>query len=121
MAPPSSRQAQELRVKETDRIAAIAHNLRVDGRTGDRVERRPRDSWPGRRLRGGRVASFGDHRIVMAFAIAGTFRRRRNHHPGRRVRGNFLSRFQKRARRIHDRKTRPGKHTGDRIALARAG
>jgi 3-phosphoshikimate 1-carboxyvinyltransferase len=29
------RQAQELRVKETDRIAAIAHNLRVMGRASD--------------------------------------------------------------------------------------
>jgi len=66
------RQAQELRVKETDRIAAIAHNLRVMGaqviELGDGLE--IHGPAP---LRGGRVASFGDHRIAMAFAIAGLF------------------------------------------------
>jgi 3-phosphoshikimate 1-carboxyvinyltransferase len=64
--------AQELRVKETDRIAAIAHNLRVMGaqviELGDGME--IHGPAP---LRGGRVASFGDHRIAMAFAIAGLF------------------------------------------------
>ncbi|PYK76009.1 MAG: 3-phosphoshikimate 1-carboxyvinyltransferase [Verrucomicrobia bacterium] len=66
------RQAQELRVKETDRIAAIAHNLRVMGaqviELGDGLE--IHGPAP---LRGGRVASFGDHRIAMAFAVAGLF------------------------------------------------
>jgi 3-phosphoshikimate 1-carboxyvinyltransferase len=66
------RHAQELRVKETDRIAAIAHNLRVMGaqviELGDGLE--IHGPAP---LRGGRVASFGDHRIAMAFAIAGLF------------------------------------------------
>jgi 3-phosphoshikimate 1-carboxyvinyltransferase len=66
------RQAQELRVKETDRIAAIAHNLRAMGaqvvELADGLEIHGRAD-----LRGARVASFGDHRIAMAFAIAGMF------------------------------------------------
>ena len=66
------RHAQELRVKETDRIAAIAHNLRAMGaqviELNDGLEIHGRGS-----LRGARVASFGDHRIAMAFAIAGLF------------------------------------------------
>ena len=66
------RQAQELRVKETDRIAAIAHNLRAMGaqvtEQSDGLEIQGRAA-----LRGARVASFGDHRIAMAFAIAGMF------------------------------------------------
>lgn len=66
------RQAEELRVKETDRIAAIAHNLRAMGaqviELNDGLEIHGRAS-----LRGARVASFGDHRIAMAFAIAGMF------------------------------------------------
>jgi 3-phosphoshikimate 1-carboxyvinyltransferase len=66
------RNAQELRVKETDRIAAIAHNLRSMGaqviELNDGLEIHGRGS-----LRGARVPSFGDHRIAMAFAIAGLF------------------------------------------------
>src|SRR5450432_425747 len=66
------RHAQELRVKETDRIAAIAHNLRIMGaqviEMNDGLEIHGRGS-----LRGARVASFGDHRIAMAFAVAGMF------------------------------------------------
>jgi 3-phosphoshikimate 1-carboxyvinyltransferase len=66
------RHAQELRVKETDRIAAIAHNLRAMGvqvtELSDGLEIQGRAE-----LRGARVASFGDHRIAMAFAVAGMF------------------------------------------------
>ena len=66
------RHAQELRVKETDRIAAIAHNLRAMGaqviELNDGLEIHGRGS-----LRGARVPSFGDHRIAMAFAVAGLF------------------------------------------------
>jgi 3-phosphoshikimate 1-carboxyvinyltransferase len=66
------RQAQELRVKETDRIAAIAHNLRAMGT--EVIELQDGLEIHGRaELRGARVASFGDHRIAMAFAIAGMF------------------------------------------------
>src|SRR5204862_3176505 len=68
----SSRHAEELRVKETDRIAAIAHNLRAMG--AEVVEQKDGLEIHGRaELRGARVASFGDHRIAMAFAVAGMF------------------------------------------------
>ena len=66
------RQAQELRVKETDRIAAIAHNLRVMGAQVIELSDGLEIHGPAP-LRGGRVASFGDHRIAMAFAVAGLF------------------------------------------------
>jgi 3-phosphoshikimate 1-carboxyvinyltransferase len=63
------RDAAELRVKETDRIKAIADNLRRMG-----VEVRTTESTleiPGKqKLRGATIDSFGDHRIAMAFAIA---------------------------------------------------
>jgi len=62
--------AQELRVKESDRIAAVAGNLR---RMGAEVEEFP-DGLAVRgkqRLRGADVDSYGDHRIAMAFAVAG--------------------------------------------------
>jgi 3-phosphoshikimate 1-carboxyvinyltransferase len=66
------RHAQELRVKETDRIAAIAHNLRSMGaqviELSDGLEIHGRAP-----LHGARLSSFGDHRIAMAFAIAGLF------------------------------------------------
>jgi 3-phosphoshikimate 1-carboxyvinyltransferase len=66
------RHAQELRVKETDRIAAIAHNLRSMG--AQVVELSDGLEIHGRaRLHGTRLSSFGDHRIAMAFAIAGLF------------------------------------------------
>ncbi len=68
--PTIIRHAQELRVKETDRIAAIAHNLRAMGaqviELNDGLEIHGRGG-----LRGARVPSFGDHRIAMAFTIAG--------------------------------------------------
>ncbi|MDR5693792.1 MAG: 3-phosphoshikimate 1-carboxyvinyltransferase [Armatimonadota bacterium] len=61
--------AGELRVKESDRLAAIAIGLRALGIT---VEELPEGLViRGGRFRGGRVHSFGDHRIAMAFAIAG--------------------------------------------------
>jgi 3-phosphoshikimate 1-carboxyvinyltransferase len=63
------RDAQELRVKETDRIATIAENL---GRMGVKVET-TEDGMriPGQqKFRGAQLDSFGDHRIAMAFAVA---------------------------------------------------
>ena len=66
------RQAQELRVKETDRIAAIAHNLRIMGAQVIEMNDGLEIHGPAP-LRGARVASFGDHRIAMAFAVAGLF------------------------------------------------
>jgi len=63
------RDAKELRVKESDRIAACAANLR---KMGAQVEERP-DGLRipgGQRLHGAELESFGDHRIAMAFAVA---------------------------------------------------
>jgi 3-phosphoshikimate 1-carboxyvinyltransferase len=63
------RDAKELRVKESDRIAALATNLRAMG-----VELEERED--GLKIRGGQVPqgaeleAFGDHRIAMAFSIA---------------------------------------------------
>ena len=66
------RGAAELRVKESDRIAALAENLR---RMGASVEERPDGlKVEGRRagkLRGAEIEPRGDHRIAMAFAVAG--------------------------------------------------
>jgi 3-phosphoshikimate 1-carboxyvinyltransferase len=65
------RDAAELRVKESDRIAALAENLR---RMGAKVEERPDGlRVEGRRagkLRGAEIDPRGDHRIAMAFAVA---------------------------------------------------
>ncbi|HZF02863.1 MAG TPA: 3-phosphoshikimate 1-carboxyvinyltransferase [Patescibacteria group bacterium] len=64
------RDAAELRVKESDRIAMLAREL---GTMGVRVEERP-DGMAipgGQRFRGARVASGGDHRMAMALAVAG--------------------------------------------------
>jgi 3-phosphoshikimate 1-carboxyvinyltransferase len=64
--------ARELRVKETDRLAAVATNLRAMGAQVSETE----DGMVimgGVPLRGARIQSFGDHRIAMAFAIAGLF------------------------------------------------
>jgi 3-phosphoshikimate 1-carboxyvinyltransferase len=63
------RDAAELRIKETDRIASIAANLR---RMGVEAEELPDGlGIPGRqRFRAAQLDSFGDHRIAMAFAVA---------------------------------------------------
>jgi 3-phosphoshikimate 1-carboxyvinyltransferase len=61
--------AQELRVKESDRLAVMAAGLSANGVVnelapdGIRIE-------GGRRLSGAEVDSHGDHRIAMAFAVA---------------------------------------------------
>ncbi|HEX2066826.1 MAG TPA: 3-phosphoshikimate 1-carboxyvinyltransferase, partial [Candidatus Thermoplasmatota archaeon] len=58
-----------LRGKESDRIAAMAHGL---ARMGVAVRERPDGLVvTGGALRGARVACRGDHRIHMAFAVAG--------------------------------------------------
>lgn len=70
--PTHIRNAKELRVKETDRITTTVENLRkmgvdveefIDGMT----------IHGGSQLKGARIKSHGDHRIAMAFAIAGLF------------------------------------------------
>jgi 3-phosphoshikimate 1-carboxyvinyltransferase len=63
------RGAAELRVKESDRIAVMAAGLRA---LGARIEETPDGAViVGGRLRGGTVEAHGDHRIAMAFAVAG--------------------------------------------------
>lgn len=63
------RDAAELRVKESDRIGALAEALRA---LGGEVEERPDGlTVYGSPLRGGRVDSRGDHRLAMALSVAG--------------------------------------------------
>lgn len=61
--------AEELRVKESDRLAALAGGLQA---MGVDVQERPDGLLVrgGRRPRGARLRSHGDHRIAMAFAVA---------------------------------------------------
>jgi len=66
------RHAEELRVKESDRIAAIAHNLRAMGAQVSELSDGLEIHGPAP-LHGARLPSFGDHRIAMAFAVAGLF------------------------------------------------
>jgi 3-phosphoshikimate 1-carboxyvinyltransferase len=63
------RDAKELRIKETDRITAICENLRRMNAAVEEFEDGFR-VWQSS-LKGARVDSFGDHRIAMAFAVAG--------------------------------------------------
>jgi 3-phosphoshikimate 1-carboxyvinyltransferase len=63
------RDARELRVKESDRIAAVATNLRAMGAQVEEFEDGMRVPG-GQHLHGAELDSFGDHRIAMAFAVA---------------------------------------------------
>ncbi len=63
------RDAKELRVKESDRIALVARNLRAMG--AECEEREDGLRVPGnQKLHGAEIDSGGDHRIAMAFAVA---------------------------------------------------
>ncbi len=66
----SIRNAAELRVKESDRIATTAGNLRAMGGCVTEYED-GMDIMGGQPLHGCALDSFGDHRIAMAFLIAG--------------------------------------------------
>lgn len=63
------RDAKELRVKESDRIAAVATNLRLMGAQVEELEDGLKIPG-GQALHGAELDSFGDHRIAMAFAVA---------------------------------------------------
>lgn len=64
--------AAELRVKESDRLAVVAHHLQAMG--ADVIEHADgMEIHGGRPLHGARLPSHGDHRIAMAFAVAGLF------------------------------------------------
>ena len=62
--------AHELRVKESDRIAAVVSNLRAIGASAEELP-------DGMRIQGsdkplaGRVVTHGDHRLAMAFGVLG--------------------------------------------------
>ena len=66
------RDAAELRVKESDRLAVVAQHLSAMGAD---VTEHPDglEIHGGKALHGARLSSHGDHRIAMAFAIAGLF------------------------------------------------
>jgi 3-phosphoshikimate 1-carboxyvinyltransferase len=63
------RDAKELRVKESDRIALVAENLRRMGAEVTEVED-GLDVPGGQALHGAEIDSGGDHRIAMAFSVA---------------------------------------------------
>jgi len=63
------RDASELRVKESDRIALVARNLRAMGAEVYEFED-GLDVPGGQSLHGAQIDSGGDHRIAMAFAVA---------------------------------------------------
>lgn len=64
------REARELRVKESDRIRSIVDNLRRMGAEVEEFEDGLKIKGK-QTLSGARVESYGDHRIAMAFAVAG--------------------------------------------------
>lgn len=71
------RGAAELRVKESDRLATMATGL---AKLGIRVDETADGAdIHGGSLRGGGVDSHGDHRVAMAFAVAGQLSRERVH------------------------------------------
>ncbi|MFZ9595418.1 MAG: 3-phosphoshikimate 1-carboxyvinyltransferase [Bdellovibrionia bacterium] len=63
------RGAQELRVKETDRLSAVEHHIRAMGGSMEVFEDGFQIQGP-QRLQGAVLESRGDHRIAMAFSIA---------------------------------------------------
>jgi 3-phosphoshikimate 1-carboxyvinyltransferase len=63
------RDAKELRVKESDRIALVAANLRAMGAEVEEFED-GLDVAGGQTLHGAEIDSGGDHRIAMAFSVA---------------------------------------------------
>jgi 3-phosphoshikimate 1-carboxyvinyltransferase len=64
------RDARELRVKESDRISTTVENLRAMGAQVEEFDDGLRVKGPAK-LRGARIDPHGDHRIAMAFAVAG--------------------------------------------------
>ncbi len=66
------RNAKELRVKETDRIATVVQGLRAMGTEVDEFDD-GMEITGGKPLKAATIDSCGDHRIAMAFAIAGLF------------------------------------------------
>ena len=92
------RDAQELRVKETDRIAVMAAELRKLGADIEEREDGFRIAGP-QALTGAIVDGHEDHRIAMSLTIAGLDRRRRHSGHGRGLRRRQLPRFRRDAHR----------------------
>jgi 3-phosphoshikimate 1-carboxyvinyltransferase len=65
------RDVAHLRLKESDRLELLAQNLTTLGRLSKAVDDRLEVGPPGTDLRGALIATASDHRIAMAFAIAG--------------------------------------------------
>ncbi len=63
------RHAKELRFKESDRITAMVQNLRAVGVEITEYEDGFKIEGP-QTIKGGKIKTFGDHRIAMSFAIA---------------------------------------------------
>jgi 3-phosphoshikimate 1-carboxyvinyltransferase len=60
--------AEELRVKESDRIERVADNLRRMGVLVDTFADGLKITG-GKKIKGAKLSSFGDHRIAMSFAV----------------------------------------------------
>ncbi len=70
--------AEELRLKECDRIFAICRNLKEMG--ADVIEKKDGFIvYPGKKLHSTSIKTYGDHRIAMAFSIAGLLADRLNY------------------------------------------
>jgi 3-phosphoshikimate 1-carboxyvinyltransferase len=66
------RDAAELRVKESDRIAALVENLkRMGASVEERADGLKVEGYKAGKLHGAEIDPRGDHRIAMAFAVAG--------------------------------------------------
>jgi len=70
-SPTMIRGLQTLRVKETDRLSALASEL---SKLGSRVEMGDGtlEVYPAERVRSTSIATYDDHRMAMSFALAGT-------------------------------------------------
>jgi len=65
------RNVAQLRLKESDRLEVVASNLRTLGREARALEDRLEIAPAASALHGGLIRTAGDHRIAMAFAVAG--------------------------------------------------
>lgn len=68
------RNVPNLRIKESDRLRALATELaRLGADVQERADGLRITPAPAGRSRGARIETYGDHRIAMAFAVAGLF------------------------------------------------
>jgi hypothetical protein len=82
--------SSRLRLKESDRLAATSRTLNALGASIEETKDGLIIEGTGS-LKGGRVGSFGDHRIAMTAAIASCICDGRSDHRGRGSRGKVLS------------------------------